>query len=923
MRAQLPKREPEVLARWQSLNLYHRCRVQAADEGRAQFIFHDGPPYANGELHVGHAVNKVLKDIVTKSRTLSGLDAPFVPGWDCHGLPIELNVEKSLGKRKQDLTDAEFRAACRAYASGQVEQQKAVFKRLGVLADWDNPYLTMNPTFEANVIRHLAKIVERGHIEFGLRPVHWCMRCASSLAEAEVEYQDKTSPAIDVAFDAIDLTAIAQTFDRSLEGVSHVYFPIWTTTPWTLPANQAVAVHPNLDYDLIKVGNQAFVVAHDRVEAISQRYAWSGIKCLATVIGRQLESLQLQHPLLDRKVPVLLGEHVTTDAGTGLVHTAPAHGLEDYALGLAHGLPIEGPVDQRGCYVEHAAVLPGEHVLKANPKIVDMLKARGRLLAYEEIQHSYPHCWRHQTPVIFRATPQWFISMEAHGLRQGALDAIKTVVWHPAWGEKRISNMIASRPDWCISRQRKWGVPMSLIVNKDTGHLHPEMPTLMRQVADAVDAEGLEAWFGSDLTRWLGDDAEQWEKISDIVEVWFDSGVTHACVLDARPELRSPADLYLEGSDQYRGWFHSSLLTSVALHERGPYKTVVSHGYTVDAHGRKMSKSIGNILPAQKAIDDLGADVLRLWIASTDYTRDMVVSEEQFKQTSDAYRRIRNTLRYLLSNLNDFDAQADAIQADQLLALDQWALGTLNTLEQDVLDAYQTYQFHRAYKALLKFCSIEMGGLYLDVIKDRLYTMPAGSLARRSAQTALDHILKSLVRLIAPVLSFTAEEVWQLMADEPLDSVFLTRWVDSTDIPAEQLRVSHASWAKIMAVRTEVYRALEQARQVGQIGSGLEADVQVYAEPELVSCLEQLGDELRFVWISSEARVLPADQRPDNALKAEHVTSCWIHVDAAQGEKCERCWHRREDVGMTAEYPSFCGRCAGNLSGKAEARQFA
>lgn len=921
MRAQLPKREPTILARWETENLYETLREQA--KGRPQYMFHDGPPYANGALHVGHAVNKVLKDIVTKSRTLSGFDAPFVPGWDCHGLPIELNVEKKLGKKKRDLSDAEFRDACRQYAAGQIESQKAVLQRLGVLADWKNPYLTLKPTYEANTIRALAKIVENGHLQHGLRPVHWCMNCASSLAEAEVEYKDKASPAVDVAFDAIDVPAVLKAFGIADAKLQAVRFPIWTTTPWTLPANRAVAVHPEFNYQLIQVSDQAFVVAADLSEAVAARYGWSEQTVLAETTGEALTNLQLHHPLLDRVVPVLCGEHVTVDAGTGLVHTAPAHGLEDYALGLEAGLPIEGPVDHRGCYHASAELLPGEHVLKANPKIVDMLRESGHLLAFEEIQHSYPHCWRHKTPVIFRATPQWFVSMEAANLRQDALDAIKAVQWQPAWGEKRISNMIAGRPDWCISRQRKWGTPIALIVHKETGDLHPDMPNLMRKIADSVQAGGLEAWFGAELDVWLGSDAENWLKVPDTLDVWFDAGVSHTCVLEAREELSSPANLYLEGSDQYRGWFHSSLLTGVAMDKAAPYKAVVSHGYTVDAHGRKMSKSIGNILPAHQAIEDHGADVLRLWVASTDYTNDMTVSDEQFKRTSDAYRRIRNTLRYLLSNLSDFEFARDAVSGSDLLALDQWAIAQVVDLQTSLCQAYETHQFHQVYKQLLHFCSITMGSFYLDILKDRLYTMRKNSRARRSAQTALYHILHTLVPLMAPVLSFTAEEVWQYLPDQAAGSVFLSSWYQAPIDAAGDSELTGADWAAILKIRASIYQSLEQARNDGQIGSALEAHVKLYAAPELYTLLNQLGDELRFVLITSGADVFPEADRTEGAEAAEDQDGLWIEISVAPGEKCQRCWHRREDVDADARKPGLCGRCVNNVAGEGEARKFA
>jgi isoleucyl-tRNA synthetase len=739
MKAGLPTREPLILKRWQDNNLYQKMRKNA--EGRPAFILHDGPPYANGDIHIGHSVNKILKDIILKSKTLSGFDTPYVPGWDCHGLPIELNVEKKVGKPGVKVSASEFRKACREYAQKQVDGQREDFKRLGVMAEWDNPYLTMNFNFEADIIRTLAEIVKQGHLHKGVKPVHWCVDCGSALAEAEVEYEDKTSPAIDVRFAVLDKDAFTTACDAS--GHGEIYVPIWTTTPWTLPANQAVSLNPNFDYVLVQAGDERLLLAEDLYQNALERYGMTG-EVVARAKGEAFEGILLQHPFYDRKVPVILGDHVTADSGTGAVHTAPGHGQDDFTVGLKYNLKVDNPVAANGTFLPDTPIFAGESVFKANPNVIALLKEKGALLNHVDIQHSYPHCWRHKSPIIFRATPQWFVSMDQNGLRKAAMTAIAETTWMPEWGQKRIEGMVEGRPDWCVSRQRTWGVPIPLFVNQQTGELHPETESIMEKVAQQVDQKGIDAWFESDATDWLGDDAEQYEKVMDTLDVWFDSGVSHACVLARRDYLNRPADLYLEGSDQHRGWFQSSLLTSVASTGKAPYKAVLTHGFVVDAAGKKMSKSLGNVVAPQKVVNNLGADIIRLWVASSDYSAEMSVSDEILKRTADSYRRIRNTARYLLSNLADFNPATDQIAFEAMLPLDQWAVDRAYHVQQDILAAYDKYQFHVIYQKIHNFCAQEMGSLYLDITKDRQYTMKADSVGRRSSQTAMYHILEAL-----------------------------------------------------------------------------------------------------------------------------------------------------------------------------------
>ncbi len=921
MKANLTAREPEVLKHWQEIDLYGKLREQG--RGRPKYVLHDGPPYANGDIHIGHAVNKILKDIIVKARTLSGFDAPYVPGWDCHGLPIEHAVEKKIGKAGEKVEPTRFRQACREYARAQVDRQREDFIRLGVVGDWDNSYLTMDFAFEANIIRALGRVIANGHVVRGHKPVHWCSDCGSALAEAEVEYMDKTSPAIDVRFTVVDPAAFLARCEHASGHVGEgpVQVVIWTTTPWTLPANQAVALHPDLEYVLLQgtgpKGHERLLIADLLVKNAMARYGIEKYRVVANCRGKDLEGVKLKHPFYMREVPIILGEHVTTEAGTGAVHTAPGHGLEDFIVGERYGLAVDNPVGEDGKFLAGTDLFAGEHVFKANDHVVEVLKARGALLHAEALNHSYPHCWRHKTPIIFRATSQWFISMDR--LREPALRAIAGVRWIPDWGQARIQGMIENRPDWCISRQRAWGVPIPLFVHRQTGEAHPDTERLIGEVAERVEKQGIDAWFDLKPQDLLGAQAGQYEKVSDTLDVWFDSGVTHSCVLERRPELPFPADLYLEGSDQHRGWFQSSLLTSMAMHGKAPYKSVLTHGFTVDAKGRKMSKSLGNVIVPQKVIKVMGADILRLWVAATEYRAEMSISDEILTRMADSYRRIRNTTRYFLANLSGFDESA-LLPVKDMLPLDRWALARAHDLQNEVLEAYEQFQFHVIYQKLHQFCVVDMGGFYLDILKDRMYTMPARSRGRRSAQTAMLHILQGLVRWLAPILSFTAEEIWRYMPGKRGESVFLETWYSLPDLPDGA--VDRGFWSEVITVRQAVARELEKLRVAGDIGSGLDAEVDIYGDDAWLKRLRRLGDELRFVFITSYVRVHPLSEKTANSVETG-IKGLALRVAPSTFPKCIRCWHHREDVGSHKDHPQICGRCVQNVTGPGEARSYA
>jgi isoleucyl-tRNA synthetase len=935
MRGDLPKREPGWLAHWESIGRYAQIQEKTAGRDKV-FVLHDGPPYANGQIHLGHAVNKVLKDVTVKSKLLAGHRAPYVPGWDCHGLPIEIAVEKKFGKAGDKLDAAAFRQKCREYAQAQIDLQRVDFKRLGVLGDWERPYRTMDFTYEADMIRALARIVENGHVVRGAKPVYWCFDCGSALAEAEIEYADKVSPMVDVAYDAIDPVSFAALFGVA-SGDAIVAIPIWTTTPWTLPASQAVALGGELEYVLVE-GPQRdgkrvlLVIAEALAEQALARYGVEQVHSFGRLQGAVLEGQKLHHPFYPRVVPVILGDHVSAEDGTGAVHTSPDHGAEDFAVGQQYGIGILNLVDGRGVYRADTppagdVVRAGQHIWKANDSVVEILRTRGVLLASSKLTHSYPHCWRHRTPVIFRATPQWFISMEKADLRQTALSSIKHVRWVPGWGEERIAGMVSGRPDWCISRQRTWGVPIALFIDKVTHEPHPRSVELLEQVAQRVEVEGIDAWFTLDISELLGDDAGKYEKVTDVLDVWFDSGVSHAAVIGARPELQAGTAshykvMYLEGSDQHRGWFQTSLLTSCAINGRAPYDDVLTHGFTVDAAGRKMSKSLGNGIEPQDIMRTLGADILRMWICSTDYRSEMSLSDEILKRVADTYRRIRNTARFLLGNLDGFDPAKHLLATADCLPLDQWAVQQAYDVQQGVVAAYERYDFPEIVQRVQNFCTNELGALYLDITKDRLYTMPTDSRGRRSAQSAMYRILEALVRWLAPITSFTAEELWAHIPGKRSESVLFETWyegLDATQGSAEARRY----WADLLAIRDTSSHVLEGMRKDGRIGAALEANVTLYLDDALIQRYTPALHELRFVFITSELSLAPLAGRPDDAEKVElGEGEAWVSATVSEALKCVRCWHRRPDVGSHSAHPELCSRCIENIEGQGEDRRW-
>ncbi|ANI36476.1 isoleucine--tRNA ligase [Pseudomonas alloputida] len=927
MKAGLPQREPQILQRWDSIGLYQKLREIGKD--RPKFVLHDGPPYANGKIHIGHALNKILKDMIVRSKTLAGFDAPYVPGWDCHGLPIEHKVEVTHGKH---LSADRTRELCREYAAEQIEGQKTEFIRLGVLGDWDNPYKTMNFANEAGEIRALAEMVKQGFVFKGLKPVNWCFDCGSALAEAEVEYADKKSQTIDVAFPVADEAKLAAAF-----GLASLTKPaaivIWTTTPWTIPANQALNIHPEFKYALVDTGERLLVLAEELVESCLKRYNLEG-SVLATAQGSALELVNFRHPFYDRLSPVYLADYVELGAGTGVVHSAPAYGEDDFVTCKRYGMvndDILTPVQSNGVYVESLPFFGGQFIWKANPAIVEKLSEVGALMHTETISHSYMHCWRHKTPLIYRATAQWFVGMDkqpstGEPLRERALKAIEDTKFVPAWGQARLHAMIANRPDWCISRQRNWGVPIPFFLHKQTGELHPRTVELMEEVAKRVEQQGIEAWFKLDAAELLGAEADQYDKIADTLDVWFDSGTTHWHVLRGSHDIGHAtgprADLYLEGSDQHRGWFHSSLLTGCAIDNHAPYRELLTHGFTVDENGRKMSKSLGNTIEPEKVNNTLGADILRLWVSATDYSGEMAVSEQILQRSADAYRRIRNTARFLLSNLSGFDPARDLLASEDMLALDRWAVDRTLLLQRELEEHYSEYRFWNVYSKVHNFCVQELGGFYLDIIKDRQYTTGANSVARRSCQTALFHISEALVRWIAPILAFTADEIWQYLPGERNESVMLNGWYEGLSELPEGTELGRAYWDRVMAVKASVNKELENQRTAKVIGGNLQAEVTLYADEGLSADLGKLGDELRFVLITSAASVVPFAQAPAEAVATE-VEGLKLKVVKSGHAKCGRCWHFRADVGSHPEHPEICSRCVDNLSGQGEVRHYA
>ena len=905
MKAGLPRKEPDILDFWEKTNLYKKIRQKY--EGKEFFLLHDGPPYANGDIHLGHSVNKILKDITTKSKTLQGLDSPFIPGWDCHGLPIELNVEKKHGKNSELVKNKEsFQKACKEYAETQINKQLDDFKRLGVFGDWENSYKSLDSKFEADIVRSLGIIFREGHLEKGEKPVHWCQESGSSLAEAEVEYIDKTSKAIDVAF-KVDNSSLERVKDLfNTENLEEISFVIWTTTPWTIPSNVAVCINPEYKYSVIKMNNKFYVIAFEMIDQCSKRWKQK-LDVVSTIQGNKLSDINLIHPFLDRKSILLHADHVTTETGTGCVHTAPAHGMDDYLICKKNNIDTIHSLNNKAFFKDELNFIAGLPAMKADPLIVEKLQEHNALINIEDYHHSYPHCWRRKTPLIFTSTPQWFISMNKNNLNKDALKHIKSINWEPSWGLQRIESMLTDRPDWCISRQRNWGVPITLVVHKDTGEIHPDQKDLFEKFAQIIEKDGISAWDKLNLEDYI-DDHEEYIKTSDSLDVWFDSGVTHHAVTAKRFGNNVVADLYLEGSDQHRGWFQSSLLTSIAMNDAAPYKTVLTHGFVVDEQGRKQSKSLGNVVSPQKVWDNLGADILRLWVASTDFRSEMVASDEILKQTSDQYRRIRNTFRFILGNTNDF-SNKNKINFEDQVELDKWIVNEGYKLQEQVLNLYNNYSYHKAVQAIHNFCVNELGGIYLDIVKDRLYTSKTDSLARRSCQTSLDTLLNILIRLIAPILSYTAEEIWQSSPNlnNQEESVFLSNYFNNHN--KGELKISNEEWKRLFEIKDSVNQSIEELRNENKLKGSLDAVVNIEASDSDFTILEKLGTELHFLFISSDAKITKGSSLKITVINSEH-------------DKCTRCWHRDSSVGKNDLYREICQRCIININEEGEQRSF-
>ena len=905
MKAGLPRKEPDILDFWEKTNLYKKIRQKY--EGKEFFLLHDGPPYANGDIHLGHSVNKILKDITTKSKTLQGLDSPFIPGWDCHGLPIELNVEKKHGKNSELVKNKEsFQKACKEYAETQINKQLDDFKRLGVFGDWENSYKSLDSKFEADIVRSLGIIFREGHLEKGEKPVHWCQESGSSLAEAEVEYIDKTSKAIDVAF-KVDNSSLERVKDLfNTENSEEISFVIWTTTPWTIPSNVAVCINPEYKYSVIKMNNKFYVIAFEMIDQCSKRWKQK-LDVVSTIQGNKLSDINLIHPFLDRKSILLHADHVTTETGTGCVHTAPAHGMDDYLICKKNNIDTIHSLNNKAFFKDELDFIAGLPAMKADPLIVEKLQEHNALINIEDYHHSYPHCWRRKTPLIFTSTPQWFISMNKNNLNKDALKHIKSINWEPSWGLQRIESMLTDRPDWCISRQRNWGVPITLVVHKDTGEIHPDQKDLFEKFAQIIEKDGISAWDKLNLEDYI-DDHEEYIKTSDSLDVWFDSGVTHHAVTAKRFGNNVVADLYLEGSDQHRGWFQSSLLTSIAMNDAAPYKTVLTHGFVVDEQGRKQSKSLGNVVSPQKVWDNLGADILRLWVASTDFRSEMVASDEILKQTSDQYRRIRNTFRFILGNTNDF-SNKNKINFEDQVELDKWIVIEGYKLQEQVLNLYNNYSYHKAVQAIHNFCVNELGGIYLDIVKDRLYTSKTDSLARRSCQTSLDTLLNILIRLIAPILSYTAEEIWQSSPNlnNQEESVFLSNYFNNHN--KGELKISNEEWKRLFEIKDSVNQSIEELRNENKLKGSLDAVVNIEASDSDFTILEKLGTELHFLFISSDTKITKGSSLKITVINSEH-------------DKCTRCWHRDSSVGKNDLYREICQRCIININEEGEQRSF-
>jgi isoleucyl-tRNA synthetase len=909
MKANLSKREPEQLKKWEAIRLHDQ--VRNSSKGRGRFILHDGPPYANGNIHIGTALNKILKDIIVRSKQMAGYDAVYVPGWDCHGLPIEHNVDIEIGDKKKDLTLADIRRLCRQYAEKFIDIQREEFKRLGVMGDWENPYLTMNYQYEAIIARECGKFAQNKSLFRSKKPIYWCFTCQTALAEAEIEYHDESAPSIFVKFPMQDDLSEA---NPELKGKT-VYVVIWTTTPWTLPANLAIALHPDFEYVAVDIGNQeVFILARDLVEYSMQIFGVTDYTVIADIDAKYLEHKRCRHPMVGRESIIILGDHVTLEAGTGCVHTAPGHGREDYEVGLAYGLDVYSPVDDNGRFNDDVEFFRGQFVFDANKDINKKLHETGAMVAEGSIEHSYPHCWRCKQPVIFRATPQWFISMDKTGLRRDSLACIDTVTWIPHWGRDRIYGMIENRPDWCVSRQRAWGVPITVFYCRDCEAILLDQK-IMEKVYAQFEKHGADIWFEKDISHFIADDVrcsscggKNFVKENDILDVWFDSGVSHAAVLEPREDLRWPADLYLEGSDQHRGWFHSALLTAVGTRQQAPYKAVLTHGFVVDAEGRKMSKSLGNVIAPSEVIDKYGAEILRLWVSATDYREDIRISENILKQLSDAYRRVRNTSRFMLGNLFDFDPAADAIPYDAMPQIDRFALHRLQGMIAKALKAYDEYEYHIIYHALHNYCTLDLSAFYLDILKDRLYTSPPKSDARKSAQTVMYVMLDCLARIMAPLLPFTAEEIWEHMPahGDKAPSVHLALLPEANSQWKDEGLAE--KWEAILNLRAEVTKALEEARSAKQIGHPLDAAVTISANEDLYNLLQPYAGDLRFIFIVSSVSLFK-DKELDGSFESENVKGLSIKIEAAAGEKCERCWIHETSVGSDSEHPTICQRC--------------
>ena len=913
MKANLAQKEPGIQKYWEEVNLY--SKLLDKNKNNPKFILHDGPPYANGPIHLGHVVNKVLKDIIVKSKSFSGFNSPYVPGWDCHGLPIELNVEKKSGKANIDISPEDFRAQCREYANQQIAIQRNDFKRLGVIADWKNPYKTMDFKFEADIVRSLGKIIESGHLTRGSKPVYWCEECGSALAEAEVEYADKESKAIDFLF-PIESNQLKKVFNDITS--ENTFIASWTTTPWTIPSNKAICFNSKFKYELIELKSKGkifnLVICSDLIEDTLERYELENYTKLGSTTGDKLSDLICSHPFLDQKSPLISGDHVTAEMGTGFVHTAPAHGLEDYEACKELEIDLTSPVKADGKFKEDIPYVGGQNIKDANETVIALLEQKGFLLANKKYLHSVSSCWRHKIPLFFRATPQWFISMNKADLLKDSENMVEEINWLPDWGKSRISAMMDERPDWCISRQRTWGVPIPLAIHKETGEPHKDSLKIIKKIADKIETEGVEAWFSEDLENILESDHDQYEKVTDILDVWFDSGVTHNCVLKDNENLDYPADLYLEGSDQHRGWFQSSLLSSIAINKDSPYRTALTHGFVVDSNGKKMSKSLGNVISPQSVWNKRGADILRAWVASTDFRNEMNFSEEILERTSDSYRRIRNTIRFLISNLDDFDFKKDNLNSDEFTEIDKWVIKKANDLQNEIRLDFENYEIHLAFQKILSFCSNELGSFYLDIVKDRLYTSKKDGAARKSSQLAIFHVLNGLIRWVAPILSYTAEEAYQEFNKDE-SSVFLLEWYENW--PEFDCSINDETWELLLLMKTEVNKYLEEKRNNGDIGSSLEAELNLECSDKIYIQLNDISEELKYLFITSKVNLTSVES--DNY--SSEIPGLSISIDSCNLKKCDRCWHLVDKLVSYGE-DNICLRCNENISGKGETRFF-